>query len=77
MGASATQLSWLDTVQNAATTLRHESFILLQSFLNAAIVGLLLKLLIVTAVNFYRLPIIFFSTKSLTLRRPSILATVT
>ena len=54
-GDSATQLSRLNTVRIATTTLCHESFIPLQSCHHAAIVGLLLKLLIIAAVNFYRL----------------------
>ena len=62
-GDSATHLSKLNTVQNAATTLCHESFIPLQSCHHAAIVGLLLKLLIIAAVNFYRLATYYiFST---------------
>ena len=40
IGASATQLSRLDTVQNAATTLCHASFIPLQHHCHAATVEL-------------------------------------
>ena len=45
MGASATQLSRLDAVQNAATSLCRTSFVSLQCRRHAAAVGLLLKLL--------------------------------
>ena len=45
IGASATLLSRLDTVQNAAATLCHVFFIPLQHRRHAATVGLLLKLL--------------------------------
>ena len=45
MGASATQLGGLDTIQNTATKLCHTSFVPLQCRRHAAAVGLLLKLL--------------------------------
>ena len=45
MGTSATQLSRLDTIQNATTKLCHISFVSLQHHHHAAAVGLLLKLL--------------------------------
>ena len=45
MGASATQLSKLDAVQNVATGLCRGSFVPLQCCHHAAVVGLLLKVL--------------------------------
>ena len=60
MGANATQLSRLDTVQIAATALCHESFIPLQHHDHVAAVGLLL---IVVAVNFCRFFVLFFPLK--------------
>ena len=59
MGANATQLSKLDTVQIAATALCHGSFIPLQHHDHVATVGLLL---IVVAVNFCRF-LSYFSLK--------------
>ena len=44
MGASATQLSRLDAVQNVATGLCRGSFVPLQCHRHAAVVGLLLKI---------------------------------
>ena len=45
MGASITQLSRLDTIQNVATSLCHTAFVPLQCCHHAAMVRLLVKLL--------------------------------
>ena len=77
MGASATQLSRLDTVQNAATALCHVSFVPLQHRHYTAAVGLLLKLLDCCCQELLQTFCPNFFTSNLTLRRSSRLATST
>ena len=77
IGASATQLSRLDTVQNAATTLCHVFFIPLQHHHHATAVGLLLKLLDCHCHELLQTFYPKFSTQNLTLCRSSRLATST
>ena len=76
MGASATQLSRLDTIQNSATKLCHTSFVPLQYRRHAAAVGLLLKLLDDHCRELLQTFCPDFSTSHLALRRSSRLATV-
>ena len=68
MGASATQLSRLNTVQNVATSLCHAVFVPLQCHHHAAAVGLLLKLLDCYCCELQTFCPTFF-TPNLTLRR--------
>jgi len=74
MGASATQLNRLDTIQNAATKLCHTFFVPLQYRRHAAAVGLLLKLLDYHCRELLQTFCPNFSTSNLTLRRSSRLA---
>ena len=77
MGASATQLGGLDTIQNATTKLCHTSFVPLQCRRHAASVGLLLKLLDDCCRELLQTFCPDFSTSHLTLCRSSRLATST
>ena len=75
MGASATQLSRLDTIQHAATKLCCSSFVSLQYRRHAAAVGLLLKMLDGCCRELLQIFCPVFSTSHFTLRRSSRLAT--
>ena len=75
MGASATQLSRLDTIQHAATKLCCSSFVSLQYRRHAAAVGLLLKMLDGCCRELLQTFCLVFSTSHFTLRRSSRLAT--
>ena len=77
MGVSASQLSRLDTIQNAATKLCHISFVSLQHRRHAAAVGVLLKLLDGHCLELLQTFCHNFSTSHLTLCRSSRLATST
>ena len=77
MGASAAQLSSLDSVQYVATSLCQTSFISLQCRRHAATVGLLLKMLDCHCRELLQTFCPNFSTSSLTLHRSSTLLNLT